>query len=128
MHDEHFLKIQNALRRATHEPEAAPAPLLARTAHRCEAVWAGREADDRLRRRAAHSVQEVCELAAASALGQTALRQELPLGQSVQDMIARLAASPQLRAHLPAAAEEALRAVSRPSEPQAPKAKEGLEK
>ena len=111
MREKEFTDIQSALRSATREPENAPPALVARTARRCEAVLAGREAEGRLRQGGELSAEEVYGLTAAGLLGRLALGRHLPEEQSLPEMTRRLAASPWLRRQVGGTAEDALRCL-----------------
>lgn len=108
MREEKFKNIQSALRAAMREPESVPSALVVRTARRCEAVLAAREAENHLRQGKNLSAEEVYDLTAAGLLGQIALGRCLPDGETVPEMTRRLASSPRLRRQLSGTAENAL--------------------
>ncbi len=109
--EEKFMNIQSALRSAMREPESVPSALVVRTARRCEAVLAAREAENRLRGGKNLSPEEVYDLTAAGLLGQLAIGKRLPEDGTVPEMTRRLAASPWLRRHLSGTAENALHSL-----------------
>lgn len=109
--EEKFMNIQSALRTAMREPESVPSALVARTARRCEAVLAAREAENRLRLGGNLSAEDVYNLTAAGLLGQLAMGKHLPEDGTVPEMTRRLAASPWLRRHLSGTAEDALHSL-----------------
>ncbi len=114
MQDEEFIEIQSALRRATHEPAGVPASLMADTMRRCEAVAVGRNAEEHLCRSGKGSdlsFDELCELTAAGLLGRIAMKKSLPEGQSIPELIRRIAALPGLRESLSGTAEDAIRCL-----------------
>lgn len=108
MSDIEFTTIQNTLRNATREPQTVPAELMERTALRCEAVVAGREARKMLQQESEIPAQEVYELTAACVLGNLAMRKPLPEGSKVPDLIRRLAAFEGLQRQLDGTAKNAL--------------------
>ena len=108
MRDKEFLSIQSALRTAVCEPEAAPPSLVMRTARRCEAVLAGRWAENRLRHGEDLPAEEVYSLAAASVLGKLALGGKMPDGQSVSEMGQKISTSEWFRRQFSGTAADAL--------------------
>ena len=111
MRDGDFAHIQSALRAAVNEPAGAPADVTARTARRCEAVLAGREAEARLRTDGELPADEVYSLAAAGLLGQLALGRALPPERDIPAMIRELASSERFRSLLTGTAQDALHAL-----------------
>ena len=109
--EEKFMNIQSALRTAMREPESVPSALVVRTARRCEAVLAAREAENRLRRGENLSTEEVYGLTAAGLLGQLAMGKHLPEDGTVPEMTRRLATSPWLRRHFSGTAKDALHSL-----------------
>ncbi len=111
MRDKEFLNIQSALRAATSAPENAPTALVRRTARKCEAVLAGREAERLLKQEAGLPTEEIYDLAAASVLGQLALGKGLPEGRDVSEMRHQLSSSAWFRSRFDGTAEAALQCL-----------------
>lgn len=111
MRDKEFLNIQSALRAATSAPENAPTALVRRTARKCEAVLAGREAERLLKQEAGLPTEEIYDLTAASVLGRLALGKGLPEGREISEMRQQLSNSAWFRSQFDGTAEAALQCL-----------------
>ncbi len=111
MRDKEFLNIQSALRAATSAPENAPTALVRRTARKCEAVLAGREAERLLKQEAGLPTEEIYDLTAASVLGRLALGKGLPEGRKISEMRQQLSNSAWFRSQFDGTAEAALQCL-----------------
>ncbi len=111
MRDKEFLNIQSALRAATSAPENAPTALVRRTARKCEAVLAGREAERLLKQEDGLPTEEIYDLTAASVLGRLALGKGLPEGREISEMRQQLSNSAWFRSQFDGTAEAALQCL-----------------
>lgn len=108
--DRDFEPFRSSLEQALCEPEV-PFQVVQRTARRCQAVMAGRAAEERLLGKEKLPPEEVYYLTAASLLGRLALDRKLPEGQPLPDMARALSDSAWFRSRFNGTQSEALRCL-----------------
>ena len=111
LRDANFCAVQRRLREALAEPETVPPALLRRIVRRCEAVLAGRAAEERLHRSETLPQDELCCLTAAGLLGRLAYGRKLPEEPELPVMAQQLSGSAWLRGRAGKTPQEALRCL-----------------